>query len=164
MKYVWILVVAFVGALAGSFAFYCVMGDTRATQNGSTLSKSNYPLPMKEFCDRVIAEVAQGNAIQALDLIASHSVISEETIQNSRKGWIEGTSQASALFGGLQGCDLLLVESAGQSVYRFSYLVRFKQFAVRLSLTFCGDADSYVVTNYSLTRDLEPLFRVVEQN
>ena len=132
-------------------------------RHDSTLPEPSYPLALKEFSDRVTAEIAQGNPGQALDLVASRSVIPGDRFHAARDKSLELLSRCSEIYGSLRGCDLFLVEAVGRSIYRFSYLVRFKKFAVRLSLTFYGDADAYVVTDYHLSQDFEAFFRCVEQ-
>lgn len=117
------------------------------------------PEQTREYANKIILDIGQSRLGDAWAKMKANSTIPPGRIDAFATQYAQAVDQTLRYYGPSIGMELVKAEMSGESVLRFTYLIKYEVTGVSWFLTFYKGRDKWVLTDFNYDINMNSLFK-----
>lgn len=116
------------------------------------------PEQARDYGNQIIMDIGKGNLNEAWAKMKANTTIPPGRIDTFASGYTSQVSQTIKYFGPSIGMELISAQTAGESLLRLTYMVKYEVTGVSWFLTFYKGRDSWMLTDFNYDINVNTIF------
>ena len=117
------------------------------------------PEQARDYANQIILDIGQSRLGDAWAKMKANSTIPPGRIDSFASQYTQAVNQTLKYYGPSIGMELVQAEMSGESVLRFTYLIKYEITGVTWFLTFYKGREKWVLTDFNYDINMNSIFR-----